>query len=71
MQTNISIRFPDDLRDDLDRFAETRGMSRGDVVRAAVQEYLFVRRFHELRRELMPYAEAQGIYYDEDVFRAS
>jgi hypothetical protein len=34
-----------------------------------VREYLFSRRVRSLRRDLVPYAEAQGIFTDEDVFR--
>jgi hypothetical protein len=33
-----------------------------------LRDHLFSRRFHRLRRELMPYAEAQGAFSDEDVF---
>ena len=38
-------------------------------MREAVQEYPFVRRFRELRRELMVHAAARGLHTDEDVFR--
>ena len=69
MRQSISISLPDRTKDELDRYVGERGLSRSDAVREAVQEYLFIRRFRELRRRLMPYAEAQGIYTDEDVFR--
>jgi metal-responsive CopG/Arc/MetJ family transcriptional regulator len=69
MRQSISISLPDQTKDELDRYVGERGLSRSDAVREAVQEYLFIRRFRELRRRLMPYAEAQGIYTDEDVFR--
>jgi hypothetical protein len=39
------------------------------MVREALRDYLFVQRFRALRRELMVYAEAQGVFTDEDVFR--
>lgn len=69
MRQSISISLPHETKDELDRFVGERGVTRSDAVREAVQEYLFIRRFRELRRRLMPYAEAQGIYTDEDVFR--
>jgi hypothetical protein len=34
-----------------------------------VREHLFVRRFRALQAEIVPYAWAQGIVTDEDVFR--
>jgi len=70
MRESISISLPSELKADLDRFTETEGVSRSDLFREALREYLFIRRFRALRRELMPYAEAQGLYTDEDIFRA-
>ena len=69
MRESISISLPEALKAELDRFTQAEGISRSDLVREAVREYLFTRRFRALRQELMPYAEAQGIYSDEDVFR--
>ena len=69
MRESISISLPEDLKDELDRVTRADGVSRSDVVREAVREYLFVRQFRALRQRLAPYAEAQGIYTDEDVFR--
>jgi metal-responsive CopG/Arc/MetJ family transcriptional regulator len=69
MRESISISLPEDLKNDLDRFARSEGITRSDLIREAVREYLFSRRARSLRRELMPYAEAQGIFTDEDVFR--
>lgn len=69
MRESISISLPEDLKEDLDRFTRSEGITRSDVVREAVREYLFARRVRTLRQQLMPYAEAQGIYTDEDVFR--
>ncbi len=68
MRESISISLPEDLKAELDRLTHEEGVSRSDLVREAVREYLFIRRFRALRQELMPYAEAQGIYTDEDVF---
>ena len=69
MRESISISLPGDLKAELDDLTDAEGVSRSDVVREALREYLFSRRFRALRRELMPYAEAQGIFTDEDVFR--
>jgi len=68
MRESISISLPEDLKLELDRVSEADGVSRSDTVREALREYLFVRRFRALRQRMMPFAEAQGIYTDEDVF---
>lgn len=70
MHESISIDLPEELRCELDRLAAVEGISRGDVVREALREHLFTRRFRTLRHELSPYAEAQGVRTDGDVFRA-
>lgn len=69
MRESISISLPKELKEELDDAVRYEGGARSDVVREAVREYLFQRRFRRLRRELMPYAEAQGVFTDEDVFR--
>jgi len=69
MRESISVSIPAELKAELDRFTAAEGVSRSDLFREALREYLFARRFRALRRELMPYAEAQGLYTDEDVFR--
>lgn len=69
MRESISISLPAEIKAELDRVIEAEGISRSDLVREALREYLFGRRLRTLRRELMPYAEARGIFTDEDVFR--
>ena len=69
MRESISISLPEEIKAELDRFSEARGVSRSDTVRAALQEFLFIRKLRALRAEMMPLAEAQGIFADEDVFR--
>lgn len=68
MRETISISLPPQVREELDEVTRTEGVSRSDLVREALRDYLFVRRFRRLRAELVPYAEAQGIHTDEDVF---
>ena len=70
MRESISISLPEDLKAELDEAVRLEGVSRSDVVREAVREYLFIKRFRALRQELIPYAEAAGVFTDEDVFRA-
>ena len=71
VRESISISLPEELKAELDRATKDEGVSRSDLLREALREYLFVRRFRALRRELTVYGEAQGVYTDEDVFRSS
>ena len=41
-----------------------------EIVRESVRRYVAVRRFRRLRNKVLPFAEAQGLLTDEDVFKA-
>lgn len=69
MRESISISLPDSMKTELDRFSEIEGVTRSDTVREALQEYFFARKLRALRARMVPNAEAQGIFTDEDVFR--
>ena len=44
------------------------GVSRSEVLRASLENYLFIRRFRTLRQRMMAAAQAHGVFTDEDVF---
>lgn len=65
----ITIRLDPGLEEMLDRVCRETGRSRSEVVREALRRQLTLELLEEARRELIPFAEAQGIFTDEDVFR--
>ena len=67
--STVTIRLDPGLEKDLDRAAERSGRSRSEVVRDALRRQLALAQFDELRRRIMPLAEAHGYLTDEDVFR--
>ena len=67
--TVVSIRLEPQLQRELDRVSRKLGRSRSAIVREALRRQLGLLRFEQVRRSLMPLAEAQGILTDEDVFR--
>ena len=58
-----------DLEKRLDRAAKRSGRSRSEIVRDALRRQLAVEQFEDLRKRMMPFAEAAGYLTDEDVFR--
>ena len=68
MSQTISVSVPDSMKADLDRLTQRDGMSRSEIVRDALREYLFIRKFRALRSRMVPAAEAQGIRTNQDVF---
>lgn len=65
----LTLRIPDDLDRELGRQSTASRRSKSDLAREALQRYLRVTRFRELRAKLVTQAQAQSINTDEDVFR--
>ena len=65
----FTIRLDPDLERQLERVAAATGRSRSDLVRDALRRQLALLQFEQLRRRIVPFAEARGYLTDEDVFR--
>ena len=70
MKQTLSIRIPDDLRDELERISKSESKPVSDLVRESIRHYVAIYTFGRLRKIILPYAEAQGIIIDEDVFNS-
>ena len=68
MRSTLTISIPEKVRVQLDRVSKTEGVSRSDIVRESIRDYLFIRQFRGLRKTMMPKASRQGIHTDQDVF---
>ena len=69
MKGTLTIRLDKDLERVLDRLCKQTGQSRSEIVRGALRRELSLRRFDDLRRRVLPFAEARGYLTDEDVVR--
>lgn len=70
MKDTITIRLPKKLQKELEAAAKTEKTTKSGIIRDAISRYLVVRRFHQLRKKVLPFAEAQGLLTDDDVFKA-
>ena len=68
MRSTITISIPEELRGELDKVSKEEGLSRSDVVRESLRDYLHIHRFRAIRKRLVAQAEKQGIFTDQDVF---
>ena len=66
----LTIRLDPKLEKALDRLARTTGRTKSELAREALSRQVAVARFRELRLKTLPFAEAQGLLSDEDVFKA-
>lgn len=68
MRSTLTISIPEKIRVQLDRVSKTEGVSRSDIVRKSILDYLFIRQFRALRKNMVSKASQQGIHTDQDVF---
>ena len=65
----VTIRLDAALERQLTRLSRRTGRSRSDLVREALRRQLALAQLDDLRRRVVPFAEARGYLTDEDVFR--
>ena len=68
MRQAVTVSLPEELAQELNKLARQEKISRSDLIRESVRNYLFVRKFRTLRRRLIVKAQARGIHTDQDVF---
>jgi hypothetical protein len=67
--TALTVRLDPALERQLRQMARRTGRSRSDLVRDALRRQMAIAQFDDLRRRIMPLAEARGYLTDEDIFR--
>ena len=70
MNPTLTIRIPKELRAELMQMSKVEHIPLSDLVRESIQKYLAIRQFRRLRGKVLPFAEAQGLLTDEDIFKA-
>lgn len=68
MNQAITIRIPQEMRKELEEFSKSVDKPVSEIVRESLKKSLMIYRFRKLRNLVLPFAEAQGILTDEDVF---
>ncbi len=70
MRAVVSLSFPEDMAQELDRMARRTGRSRSDLAREALRRYIWEDRLARLRETLAPAARKKGVVTDEDIFKS-
>ncbi|RMD49776.1 MAG: ribbon-helix-helix protein, CopG family [Ignavibacteria bacterium] len=70
MEQSITIRIPDDIKKELKTLSRDENKPISDLVRESLQRYIALKKFRKLRNIVLPFAEAQGLLTDEDIFKA-
>jgi len=66
--SSITIRLDRDLDAMLTKASNRSGKNRSVIAREALRRQLRLEQFEEIRKRVMPFAEARGYLTDEDVF---
>ena len=67
--TRLTLRVLPEFDKRLTRLSKQRSVSKSDIAREAIERFLRVAEFEEGRQIVVPLAQAQGIFTDDDVFR--
>jgi predicted transcriptional regulator len=68
--TTLTIRLPETLKADLDQISRDENKAVSDIVRESLRRYIAMEKFRLVRRKILPFAEAQGLLTDDDIFKA-
>jgi predicted transcriptional regulator len=69
MQKTLTIRIPDDIRNDLEELSRTEHIPISELVRESIRKYVAIQRIRSIRNKVLPFAEAQGMLTDDDIFK--
>jgi predicted transcriptional regulator len=64
----LTIRLDAELEDLLAKASHRTGKNRSEIAREALRRQIRLETFEELRKRIMPFAEARGYLTDEDIF---
>ncbi len=70
MKTTLTFRVPSPMRRELQKLSRRKRRIVSDIVRDSLRRYLATERFQDLRKKILPFAEAQGYPTDDDVLKA-
>lgn len=68
--TTLTIRLPEALKTDLDEISRKEHKAVSDIVRESLRRYVAIEKFRSVRKKILPFAEAQGLLTDDDIFKA-
>jgi Arc/MetJ-type ribon-helix-helix transcriptional regulator len=69
MKATFTVRLDRGLRVMLTRVVKLSGRSQSEVVRDALRRQLTIDLMEQMRLRVAPFAEAQGLLTDEEVFK--
>ena len=66
--STLTIRLDEELEALLTKASKRTGKNKSEIAREALRRQIRLETYEELRRRIMPFAEARGYLTDEDIF---
>lgn len=66
----MTFRASEGLKEQLEALSKKQARPVSEIVRESVVHYIRIQQFRALRGKTLPFAEAQGLLTDEDIFEA-
>jgi metal-responsive CopG/Arc/MetJ family transcriptional regulator len=70
MRTVLSISLPEQISQELNRFAKNTGRNKSDIVKESISLYLWESQFQQMKKQLSAKAKKAGIVTEDDLFKA-
>ena len=70
MNPTLTVRLPENIRSTLQEISKAEQKPVSDIVRESLRRYISIYQFRRLSKKVLPFAEAQGLLTDDDVFKA-
>ncbi len=68
MRDTVTISIPREFKKQIDSIVYSEGISRSEIIRESIADYLWEHRYRNLRKRLMAKASKKGVFTDQDVF---
>ena len=68
MRSTITISVTESMKKELEKLSKSDGVSRSDIVRESLRDYLFIRSFRSMRKSFTRKAASRNVHTDQDVF---
>jgi len=70
MRTILSVSLPENISEELDRFAKSTGRNKSDIVKESLSMFLWEMKLKQVQKKLGLKAKKLGIVSEEDVYKA-
>ncbi len=68
MRETLTISLPDKMKKEIDQLTKEEGITRSDLIRESLNDYLYFRKLNKLRNKLIIKALSNKVFTEDDVF---